>query len=415
MTNLHSWAAATFACVIAISLTGCGSSSPSSPDSSSPADTATFGEAQWESPTWSGEFGLRDVAVTQQLIATVGFKPNAGDYPPQEVTVSDHKSGRQRWRVDRAALEAKVGATSIMPDELWVGASSRSAVVVSASTADGDALVGLAPEHGEIKWTWRPPKTQGGRAPIFASAVGGSDSDVLAVTTAAKNDVSVPCESRREGFVTTVVDMSTGKALWKKEALCPPGQSASGLLLYDDQVIETSTGKQLWRTDDSGEVLGASGSVILWAPGAESSDNKQAPVLIDVRDSSAKQPKFPSVISQRIHEQHGLLRVPGRAEASEPATLRTYRAGDHETVTTDLGDDPLGSDKIVGVAGDRLVRISESNVDLLTPSGKRLSRWTADGDVMLISSGADYVVLSVDKDGAKQWVLLPINDDGSPH
>lgn len=372
--------------------------------------TATFGEEQWESPTWSGEFGLRGVAVTQDVIATIGFKANAGDSPPLEITVSDRSTGERRWLIDRANLHAGVGATAIMPDELWVGDASES-VVVSASTTDGDTLVGLAPDNGEILWTWRPPKTQGGQAPAFASVLGDSDNGVLTVTSAAKKDVILPCESRRDMFTTTVIEMSTGKTLWKKKSLCSPTQTASGLLLYDDQAVEASTGKQLWRTDDSGETLGISGSTILWAPGAESNDNAQAPVLVDVKDPSTKLPKFPAVISQRIYGQQGLLRVPGRSEATEPAALRNYRSGDREVVSTDLGGDPLGAAEVVGVAGDRLIRISESNVDLLTRGGRRLSRWVADGSVMLIDSGSDYVVLSVDDDGAKQWVLLPINGD----
>lgn len=398
------------ALAVTLSLTSCGSANPSSAEPSNDATPVSFGNAQWESPTWDGVYGLRDVAVTEHLIATIGFKPRAGEHPPQEVTVSDRTSGRQRWRIDRPALETKVGATSIMPDHLWVGASAGSAVVVGASTAEGDALVGLGPEDGEIEWTWRP-STRSGEVTIFPSVVGDSESNVLTVTSAPEGDASIPCESSRDRFVTTAVDTRTGQELWSKRALCPPAQSASGLLLYDDMVIKASTGKQLWRTDDSGEILGVTGSVILWAPGAASNDNEQAPLLIDVEDPSAKQPTFSSGISQRIYRQRGLLRVPGRDRADAPATLRTFAAGDEKVASADLGDDPLASDQVAGVAGDRLVRLSENGVELLDRSGERLSSWAADGSPMLVGSGDDHVVVSVDADGATHRVLLPIDGD----
>lgn len=387
-------------------LAACGDAGGTTPGKT-PSMSASFGEVEWTSPGWSGVFGLQRVALNERIVAAVGYAPGVADAPPPEVAAWDRETGGPKWSLRVEDLKTQVGASSIHMDGIWSASNPDSEVAFAVTTADaGDALVGVAPETGKLTWTWGPSNRS--KATGFSDVVGGDDESVVIVTTGETSSDGA-CAANRRSAVTTAVDIATGKTIWERRGLCAPRQLVDGRLLFDDQVLDAETGEQIWHTDEPGEVLGASGSAILWAPGAESETNPEEPRLIDVLDPDKNLPTLPTGIAQRIYGQHGVLTVPVQASSDEALQLWTFRSGDRSFHEADLAD--ATTDSIVGSLDELLIQSSEDGVNLLDSRGKQVAQWTGGGSVSVVDSVNDAVVLSITNGDEKKWVLLPVNID----
>jgi outer membrane protein assembly factor BamB len=321
-----------------------------------------------------------------------------------EVAAWDRETGQPKWSLRVEDLKTQAEARSIHQDGIWAAPDADSAVAFAVTTAgSGDVLVGVDPETGKLAWTWSP--SNGSKNTRFSDVVGGIDEGIVVVTSAATSGDDA-CTSNRRSFVTSAIDLATGRTVWEQQGLCAPRQSVDGRLLFDDRVLDAQTGEQIWHAEEAGEVLGATGSVILWASGAETGTNTEEPVLIDVLDPDAALPSLPAGITQRIYDQDGILRIPIQASPDEAAQLWTFRHGERSILKVDLAS--AAADSIAGSLDQLLVQTSDDGVNLLDGRGSRVAHWATDGSVDIVSATEDALVLSVTNGATKKWILLPI-------